>query len=734
MEPHRQSQLTFHITGRRNGAGLEGIDDLGMRPALLARYRDLPALRYAYPLVLVSGDRPEGAVRGLSELFDAALRHGAPGGEADRLAKHARRIEREVRVGVADGERGTLHELFDKSVAGLSLSGDALLGDSAERLRAALPADAEPVDCDRALPVKLLEHLWRATHALKARRFRDDVDRLIVQLSDILRADFVKSEEGRSPTSLKASVGSTFEATFDFEALSNTLSRGGPEEALPDGRRERIERLLKALRSQRFCPASGAAAKPYNFVFESAVAALAAYRERLPEAVELARAMAAAELEVKGEYRGAWHDQLFQDYGVNGLDPADLVAFPDYLVSVDAGKMKASDSARLIEMLATGLPMKILLQTDDLLGDQLAGDGHLAFGLHNRFLASTAMSLNDVFVLQASASCLPAVCASVVRGLRRSGPALFSVFSGAGSSTGDLPAYLVAAAAVEARVFPTFMYDPDKGGDWATRFDLGDNPQPDADWPVQTLSYEDQAMQRHSEEVAFTFLDFAACDRRFATHFALVDRTRWNGTMIAAPEALNREPKGLPEQVPYVMMVDAENRLHKVLADQRLAREARRCRDMWRSLQELGGIHNSHARRLLETEREAWVASLQQEVQAAAPGPTVASASTAEATATVAPAETPAAALEAVETPPSDDPYIETARCTTCNECTQINSRMFAYNENQQAYIADPDAGTFRQLVEAAEGCQVAIIHPGKPRNPNEPGLEELLARAESFA
>jgi hypothetical protein len=58
---------------------------------------------------------------------------------------------------------------------------------------------------------------------------------------------------------------------------------------------------------------------------------------------------------------------------------------------------------------------------------------------------------------------------------------------------------------------------------------------------------------------------------------------------------------------------------------------------------------------------------------------------------------------------------------------------MFAYNENKQAYIVDPDAGTFKDLVEAAEGCQVAIIHPGKPRNPDEPGLDELMRRAEAF-
>jgi ferredoxin len=92
----------------------------------------------------------------------------------------------------------------------------------------------------------------------------------------------------------------------------------------------------------------------------------------------------------------------------------------------------------------------------------------------------------------------------------------------------------------------------------------------------------------------------------------------------------------------------------------------------------------------------------------------------------VAPAEVAAA-------PPSDEAWIETARCPSCNECQQINPRMFAYNDNKQAYIKDIQAGTYRELVEAAESCQVAIIHPGKPRNPNEPGLEELIERAKPF-
>ena len=56
---------------------------------------------------------------------------------------------------------------------------------------------------------------------------------------------------------------------------------------------------------------------------------------------------------------------------------------------------------------------------------------------------------------------------------------------------------------------------------------------------------------------------------------------------------------------------------------------------------------------------------------------------------------------------------------------------MFAYNANKQAYIKDVSAGTCKDLVEAAEHSQVAILHPGKPRNLGEPGLEDLIKRAE---
>jgi hypothetical protein len=233
-----------------------------------------------------------------------------------------------------------------------------------------------------------------------------------------------------------------------------------------------------------------------------------------------------------------------------------------------------------------------------------------------------------------------------------------------------------------------------------------------------------------SEDLAFTLVDFVASDRRYARHLARVPRAKWNGSLIPVDESLTRERKGLPDKVPSLLMVDGQNVLQKVIVDERLIREARRCREMWHSLQELGGVHNSHAQNLLAREKKTWEERMRQEAEKHAPAAPVAAP-----VAAAAPA-TPEAASAPVEPEPErspDEAYIETARCSTCNECTQLNNKMFAYDGNKQAYIADINAGTYAQLVEAAESCQVAVIHPGKPKNPNEPGLEELLKRAAPF-
>ncbi|HSJ32143.1 MAG TPA: ferredoxin, partial [Longimicrobiales bacterium] len=93
----------------------------------------------------------------------------------------------------------------------------------------------------------------------------------------------------------------------------------------------------------------------------------------------------------------------------------------------------------------------------------------------------------------------------------------------------------------------------------------------------------------------------------------------------------------------------------------------------------------------------------------------------------------PAAAVEDADDDMAMEPYIDTDRCTTCNECTNLNGKMFAYNDNKQAYIKDARAGTFAQLVQAAERCPAGLIHPGTPLNANEKDLAKWIERAKPF-
>jgi len=655
MHSEINATLAFHLTGIKSAEEIEPVESLGLRPALLAGYRDLAALRYDFPLVLLDQPLDGEFAQPLSALVDAAL-----GGVTDqRVRAQALRREREIRAHVAI-EAGSLARLWNVAPA--------------------LPVEGQLVDCDALLPARFVTAAWTAVQAAKARRFQEEAGRLILQLENILAADFVRSDEGRSAEQLAAALAST-DDSFDTKALSRLLSRALPEKRLPKSRQRRIRSLLSTLKSQRFFAGGHAASRPLGFVFYSCGSALQALRERRTAAIELARAMAAARLEAGGEYIEAVHDPLLHGLADSTVD-AELL--PDYLLCLNAHSLKLpAEVSGLSELLASGLPVKILLQHDDILQRSPVGIGTGGGSLldaHARVVAGMALALNDVYFLQSSASNLYALRSRVLKGLEYPGTALFSVFSGVSGRIEGLPPYLVAAAAMESRAFPAFSYDPSARGERWERYSLENNPQPECDWVRHRLDFEDTGHQRAAEEVPFTLVDFASLDARYAGYFAAVPRDKVKG------------------DVPTLRMVDAQNRLQTVIVAEPLVRAGERCLDSWRGLQAL----------------------------AKRPAPAAAPA--------VAPsAPAPAAAAEPAKAPAGDAPYIETPRCTTCEECVKINNRMFVYDANKQAYIADPKAGSYRELVEAAENCQVSIIHPGKPLDLNEPELAELLERAKAF-
>jgi len=592
--------------------------------------------------------------------------------------------------------------------------------------------DGEVIDCDAHLPSRLIRHAWHQAQRIKATQLHSRIDCLVHKLSDILRADYMHSGKARGARHLESSLGTGDHMVFDFHAMARILKSVPVGRPLPKKRQQRINEAISVLKSQEFVAANGAETQ-FGFAYDDCNRALAAFRQRLPEMAALVRAISIAELEIESRYDESKHDSFYSNFDEDRLGPGDLALFPSYLVYVEDADDAANTQA-MLELLRSGLPFKIVARTDNIAGNVSTASGQLSFGTHGQQLASMAMGLHNVFVMQSAASSLYRLRESVMHGLSGDRPALFSVYSG---TLGELAPYLVAAAATESRAFPNFVYNPASGVDLAARFNLGGNPHSQHDWSRHTFQYEGVEHNTQTQETAFTPVDFMACDERFANHFASVPAEHWDSNMLPVDTFLEMEAKSRLGKIPYILLIDENDVLHRAVCDDKLIDAAQRCQERWHSLQELGGISDSHARQALARAKEQLIA------QASIPPATDNTAATAavpsDAVAKEPQQTTPAIESATATAPPEaagvspDDAWIETIRCTTCNECTELNGLMFAYDDDKRAYITDLEAGTYRELVEAAEACQVAIIHPGKPWNPDEPGLEQLIERAEPF-
>ena len=243
MGPELQAHVAFHLTGKRMGASLRAADGRHLRPGLLARFGDLTQLRYDFPLVLVAGRADETGIQSLSALVNGMLQTIAPRGiEGEATRRHVLRLEREIRTLAANGDTGSLSRLWDLAAERIGAPGDPALAGSLGRARTALQVDGEVVDCTHGLPARLITHAWRALQQRKAERFDQEIQRLIVKLTEILKADFARSGAGMSAARLKASVGTGMEEAFDFQALSSTLGQVSGKNLLPDSRRQRVQR------------------------------------------------------------------------------------------------------------------------------------------------------------------------------------------------------------------------------------------------------------------------------------------------------------------------------------------------------------------------------------------------------------------------------------------------------------------------------------------------------------
>ena len=405
-------------------------------------------------------------------------------------------------------------------------------------------------------------------------------------------------------------------------------------------------------------------------------------------------------------------------------------------------------------------------------------------------LALIAIAHRGVFVHQSSQASASHLMAGVLKGLHKRRPAIFNIYTPCPVEHGlpDDWAQHAARLALESRAFPYLTYDPDAGPAVADCLTLEGNPSPATPWPTYSLAYEDDN-GRQTMEVPLTIADWAATESRFKQHFTELPVDLADDALLPFHEYVAAGVSEREGRVPFIYTAGKDGRLRRLRASAEIVLLAEERQEFWSLLRQLAGLEvapavrdtvvaeleSEYQRRVDTLEREfearrkelevefprrmarrlaegllrtsggsAAVTELLASLPAAVPagnGPSKASMADAPpppppqpSTAPVAVAPAPQAVAVAVEEAPLGiEAYIDTARCTTCNECTNLNGRMFGYNADKQAYIKDASAGTFQQLVSAAERCPVSIIHPGTPLNPKEKDLAKWVKRAERF-
>lgn len=771
--------LDFFLYGRRGPRAVPGAGENRPLPALLYPYRDVAAVRHDYPVCLVD----DGVVRPLTAIIDDLLeRVGEEGEVGERRARHVLQLEAAMRR--ACTEPAQLTAVWDTAATSLldSVAGDdkrELLRQSLSRARDALELDGELLPCAAGTPRRLFLAVVATAWDRKCAAWRDELESLVARAHNILAADESHSADKHSPEHLRDSVAGE---DLDFEAMSGLLKNSHVGEPLPEARRSRIARALDTItRVKPLFDGSAtlldrSAKLPFDLqpVRNVCKAARDRHAERMRVMVDFFKSIRIIELEVDNRYREKAHDRFFAQFEAAHLTAEELSYCPPVVVLLDGDFFESPDVAGLLDLLASGLPVRVFAEVDDLAGPGSEGGNPASIPGWSAKLARMVAAIDGVHVTQASASLPMLVVGAATDGFEHDNSSLTVVYTGDVETHPGLARYLATASAVESRLFPAFVFDPGKGDTLAERMSVEGNPSVEREWPGDTFASRTEGGDERTAELEFTAADFVYTDIRFEGHFWCVPAEKWHEKMTPLHEYLRLQATDIEDRVPYITAVDNDAVVTRVIVTHHVVDMVRRVASAWHSTQESGGVDNSFARLAVEREKDRLADEKAQEIaeiekkyaadldrdlgdltqeivqriaaQLLSQGLDAGAAFVAPATAPkpakpAQPVEAPAQgeAEPAVEEEDEDeivvsaDPYIDTPLCTSCNECTKLNNRLFAYDDNKQAYIADADAGTFRDLVVAAEKCPVKIIHPGKPRDPSEQGLDELVKRAEPF-
>jgi len=739
----------------------------------------------------------EDLARPLSRWLRETVAEFAPEeGTARILKDHLPWLERDLRRRLVDTEgpveaQALLREAGQDLQAHLKLRDQdrERLAADLEQLSAAAHDNIHLLGYGRYAAIHLLIHAVRGRMIARRSRFVTEVESCIRGLRQLLSVEWSKSDEFIEPRMVRDSVGPAGRM-FDPAALSSVMDHTRGTQAMSDERRKRIEAALAVLQAWHpdpvllHCVHGG---KMNDTCLEPSPAlqlvadddpcarATELFDRQAARQAEIFSAVRIARLEIDGIYDPVIHDPWFANFNWEAFSQQELLLVPTVIALDSADRVAGQGMRSFSRLLSSGRPVQILIRIRPY-NNPSSPPEEDPFHHYRTELGYLGISHRQAVVNQCSAARHEHLLNCYLASLDATRTSLHLINTGLRDTADMVPlnAWLVAGAAIESRAHPFFRINPTAGDSAAVRMDFSGNPQADQDWPVHPFRYRDENGNAVETELAFTFADYCLLIAALREHFRLIPPGCESDALIPIQEYLAMDQERATQKIPFVWGVDANQALHRLVVSRELTLACLDRLNYWHTLQEMAGVRNryvelaiartrqeeqahaaaererltaEYAAELERVRREAAGEAMQRltdlllglDFGASMPGAVIAHRPR---TAT-APATTPAEA--AVSPPPPlaeqpeeeetgfDEPWIDTILCTSCNDCLKINPLLFSYNEEKQASLGDTSKGTYAQLVEAAELCPARCIHPGKPWNPDEPNLEELMRRAAPF-
>lgn len=758
----KQAIRQFYLTGQSSYSKNHPLPALSIRPAALNPLLQQIQAQPQYPLLLsiIKGKIHTQSLHEvlMQHLHDETLCHSLVDCAQQDLAKQAK----------PQDAAQYLQNLLQNDIANTEQPINQIIGK--------LPQDTVLIGLNENT---LLNFYITAVKAARRERMTDviaEVKSLLIQLQEALRIDDDYGPSGRSSSALLGAFGDAGIAFLNTEELAGKLSSQARGHKMHEPQRvARMRQCLKILEQflsqideslDLILVHSGLIpdAQSYPQVriikhLDTIELATGIFDAIAENHVEAFKAMRVARLDIEANYDADLHANILNHFSWQDLSHTELRLLPVVCICETSSSLY-SMLTQLSQLIRSGRPIDVLAMdsTSELM---LNTDPLQRSHPYNPGFSYLATAYREAFVAQSSLARPKQLLQTFYKMNELSRPAVAVVSTPTWSWR--LPPLVQLEAAHYGRVAPLFQYDPSIGQTRIERFSIDDNPQPEAVWPRVTISTTNETAHTCSMEVAFTFAHALALEPGYLQYFRVLPNEAWNDELIEVWDFL-QNPRFDSPQIPFIWGV-IDGLLRKCVMTREVANTCIDRMQRWTTLQELSFSNKTQLQRsaaalaektkqnqeqelaLLNTQHQTQL----REIKSRAIDDTLASIAdfisqlrhqniepqtegelnkAEELLETVSP--------QAIETPqpsplvehetktPRTQAHIDAVRCLSCGACLAINDALFAFNEEMKAEIIDRTAGSFAQILQAAELCPAECIAPGLPLDSESASAHEI--------